>query len=432
MPFTLFLLYNLIRVPLFELFKIAGFFNAKIRKTFSGRRALFEKLAVAVENIPPSAMRIWMHISSMGEFEQGAPLVDELLKRYPRGWIFISLFSPSAYEHLNYQKQRTVLTYLPFDSLRNANRFIELIQPSVHVVIRHDIWPNYQYVLRRRGIPSILVDASISDKRLKASTRFRRLYKHVYATFSAICAVSEMNKERLLPIYPFASKIVVCGDTRYDRVYKRAIDTKKIDFLLDSGFFVREKCFIAGSSWPADEKIILPALSKALLRFETFSVILAPHEINDKHLEYLEKQFSQMDMPVVRLSAFKAAKGGCRMLLIDSFGLLANLYALGAMAYIGGGFGVGVHSVLEPAAHGTVVSYGPGYLNSPEAKQMTAEAIGEPVASAEEFERFLFEMLQYPERLVKRGQKTKDFVMRNVGASQRTADVLSKFLNHHE
>ncbi|MBN1465522.1 hypothetical protein JXA02_07165 [candidate division KSB1 bacterium] len=430
MTFSFFLLYNVIRVPLFVLTGIAGFFNAKIRKTIRGRKGLFDQLEVAL-GPSPSARRIWVHMSSMGEFEQGLPLVAELLQRYPQCWIVISLFSPSAYKNLVHRQERTILTYLPFDSLRNVRRFIDLVQPALQVIIRHDIWPNYQHILQRRRIPSVLVDASISDKRLSASRRFLPLYRQVYATFSAICAVSEVHRQRLLPIYPHEENIHVCGDTRYDRVHARALDTKKIDWLLKSGHFVREKCFIAGSCWPVDEKTFAPAVLEALRRFADFTAVIAPHEIDAEHLECIEQLLAAG--PVVRLSTLaQSSIDHVRVLLIDSFGLLANLYALGGIAYIGGGFGVGVHSVLEPAAHGTAVSYGPNHLNSPEAREMTTQAIGVPIVNEEEFRHFLFDMLENPARLAERGQRSKEYVMRNIGASQRTADVLRTFIDSEE
>ncbi|MBN1561678.1 hypothetical protein JW998_15610 [candidate division KSB1 bacterium] len=419
----------MVRVPLFVLTGIAGFFNAKIRKTIRGRKGLFDQLEVALEQAPPSSRRIWVHMSSMGEFEQGLPLVAELLKRDPQCWIVISLFSPSAYKNLVYRQERTILTYLPFDSLRNVRRFIDKIHPALQIIIRHDIWPNYQYILRKRRISSVLVDASISDKHLGASRRFRPLYRQVYATFAAICAVSEVHRQRLLSIYPHEENIHVCGDTRYDRVYERALDTKKIEWLLESGHFVRDKCFIAGSSWPVDEKTFAPAVLEALRRFADFSAVIVPHEIDAEHLEFIEQLLSAGS--VVRLSELAHSSfDRVRILLIDSYGLLANLYALGSIAYIGGGFGVGVHSVLEPAAHGAAVSYGPNHLNSPEAREMTTQGIGVPIADEEEFHHFLFDMLENPARLAERGQRTKEYVMRNVGASQRTAAVLSNYFNH--
>ncbi len=429
MSFLFFAFYNVIRVPLFFAMKIAGLFNAKIGETIKGRKGLFASLTEQMAGIPAEAPRFWIHASSMGEYEQAVPLVRELLSRRRDAWVVLTLFSPSVYKHVRVTTERTVAIYLPFDSPANVRRFIRLVNPSVHVVIRHDIWPNYQRHLQRLRIPSILADASISDKRLKSANRFRGLYRQVYSTFSAVCAISELNAERIKPLFPRPEDIFVCGDTRYDRVRERAMDTSKIEHLQKSGKFVYERCLVVGSSWPEDEQVIFPAICKALQQFEDFSVIIAPHEITVEHLKSIEKYFSQEGAPPVRLSRFEEDSAvSFRVLLVDRIGLLANLYALGAIAYVGGAFGVGVHSVLEPAAHGVCVSYGPRHLNSPEAKEM-AGAVSVPIASAGAFERFLMQALEKREYTARRGQLTLDYMRKNFGASSKTADVIEKFLS---
>jgi 3-deoxy-D-manno-octulosonic-acid transferase len=429
MTLTFFLLYNLFLVPLYLVFKITGFFNAKIKMTLKGRRGLFDKLAVDLQQIPADSRRLWIHISSMGEFEQGAPLIEELLSRFPDAWIIVSLFSPSVYKHLDYRQERTITTYLPFDLYHNSARFISMVKPSIHMIVRHDIWPNVQWILQKKRIPSLLVDASFSEKSYRSVKMLRRLYRQIYSTFTAICVVSNMNKERTLYILPKPDNVFLCGDTRYDRVYARAMDTQKIDFL-KSLDFERAKCLVMGSSWPEDEKVILPAILKAFEKDDKFSLILAPHEISESHLLHLERKFADAGILSARLSVYKNnAVDGIRVLFIDSIGLLANVYALGSIAYVGGAFGAGVHSVLEPAAHGVVVSYGPLHLNSPEAKEMTEDGVGHPVSRTEEFETLLFEMLNDPSKCAELGAKTKKYVLRNVGASQRTADVVEKIFD---
>ncbi len=398
--------------------------------TLEGRRGLFDKLHNDLEQIPAGSRRIWMHISSMGEFEQGVPLIEELLARFPDAWIVVSLFSPSVYKHLDYQQDRTITTYLPIDRYRHSARFIAMVNPSIHIIVRHDIWPNFQWILRKHNIPSLLVDASFSEKSFRAAKRWRGLYAQIYSTFTAICVVSDLNKEWSQHILPGHRQIVTCGDTRYDRVYARATDTQKIDFL-KSLSFRRQKCLVVGSSWPEDEKVILPGILAALAAEDEFALVLAPHEISDVHLQHLEKIFAEAGVPTVRLSAYKNNPvDGTRVLLIDSIGLLANLYTFAALAYVGGGFGAGVHSVLEPAAHGAVVCYGPSHLNSPEAKVMTELGIGIPIHRKDEFEKLIFEMLNEPEKIAELGAQTKEYVMHNVGASRRTADVIEKILYH--
>jgi 3-deoxy-D-manno-octulosonic-acid transferase len=433
MSLLFFVVYNVLKVPLFLLVRVAGLFNIKIRRTLQGRRNLFPLLRESMSRVPADVRRFWIHISSMGEFEQALPLIEELAKRYPSDWFIISLFSPSAFDHISWRHPRAVITYLPLDGYCQAKKFIEIIRPSVHIIIRHDIWPNFQWLLQRRHIPSLLINASISDERFHAVLRFKFIYQQIYATFSAVCVVSALNEMRMRAIYEQPQNIHVCGDTRYDRVHQRALDTTKIDWILQSQQFQRSSCLVAGSTWPSDEEVILPALLETIRRQPNFKLILAPHEMDAGHLQALEQQFLQEGLAVLRLSAFEAnPKQECRVLLIDRIGLLANLYALGQVAIVGGGFGPGVHSVLEPAAHGCVVCYGPRHLNSPEAKEMTSAGVGLTFTGREEFVLLLHSLFENPEKTRQRGDTVRAYILKNIGAGKRTADVVARYVKSTE
>lgn len=428
MSFSFFVFYNIIRVPLFILAKIAGLFNAKIRSTLHGRHGLWADIDKNLRAIPDGAPRVWIHASSMGEYEQAMPLLKELLARDSSLWIVLTLFSPSVFKHVKESIERTVLTYLPFDSSGNVKRFLAAAKPSASVIVRHDIWPNYQWHLQKRNIPSILIAASISDKRLASTKRLSGYYKQVFSTFSAICAVSEQHAERIKMVYSQPEKIYVCGDTRYDRVRERALDKSKILNLIDSKLFAKQRCLVVGSSWPEDEKVIFPAISKALKLYSDFSLVLAPHELTADHLTSIEDYFTKEGIDLVRWSRFEGDSGkSIRVLLVDTIGLLANMYALGSLAYVGGAFGLGVHSVLEPAAHGVWICFGPGHLNSHEASDM-ASKVSVPISTAKEFEQFLMPALKNPQQTARHGKMTLDYIQANFGASSKTANVIEKFI----
>ena len=409
--------------------KIAGLFNAKISSTLSGRKNLFATLEEKLAGVPAAAPRLWIHASSMGEYEQALPLLSELLERNPTAWVVLTLFSPSVYKYVAKTNERSVVVYLPFDSPGNVKRFLSVVKPAVYVIIRHDIWPNYQWYVQRFKIPSILADASISDKRLKSSGIFRFVFYQIYNSFSAVCAVSEMQADRITSVFPHVQHIYVCGDTRYDRVRQRALDKSKIVHLQEANRFVRERCLVVGSSWPRDEEVIFPAIAKALARYNDFCLIIAPHELTPGHLAAIEEYFLKQGVSLLRLSRFDKHRGEpFRVLLVDQMGLLANLYALGAVAYVGGAFGMGVHSVLEPAAHGVWISHGPRYLNSHEAADM-AVSISAPISTAGEFERFLFAALDEPEKTAQQGRKTLKYMRKHFGASSRTAEIVEKYIS---
>lgn len=423
------LFYNIVRIPLLPLVAAAGFFNAKIRRTLWGRRRLFSNLRRELRSVPAHARRLWLHASSMGEFEQSIPLIIELADRFPNDWIIVSLFSPSVYDHLSWRHPRVIFTYLPLDGFFTSAKFIDLIKPAVHVIVRHDVWPNIQWRLRRRGIPSLLINGSISDKRYASIRRYKFAHRLLMDSFTAVCVVSEPNRERFKLVSPHA-EIYLCGDTRYDRVHQRSMETSRIQFLLDSGCFLRSATCIAGSTWPSDEAVILEPLIERIRIQPDFKLILAPHEIDKEHLQDLENRFTAAGIPCTRLAELEQGRvDQFRVLLIDRIGILANLYALGAAAVVGGAFGPGVHSVLEPAAHGCVVCYGPRHRNSPEAKEMTAEGLGYPFESAEEFKRLLTLFFENPQECRERGERVKAFVHERLGAARRTADVVEKYLH---
>lgn len=428
MTFFFFICYNVIRVPLFVAAKIAGLFNAKISATLSGRKNLFAALQQKLAAVPADAPRLWIHASSMGEYEQALPLVSELLKRNPALWIVLTLFSPSVYKYVAEASERSVIVTLPFDSPGNVKRFLALVKPAVYVIIRHDIWPNYQWYVQRLKIPSVLADAGISDERLKSLATFRFVFSQIYKSFSAVCAVSEMQADRIKSVFPHLKNLHVCGDTRYDRVRHRALENSRVATLQRAKIFTHQRCLVVGSSWPRDEEVIFPAIVRALDLYKDFTLVIAPHELTPGHLAAIEQFFEKQGAPLLRLSQFEEhGNEPCRVLLVDQMGLLANLYALGAIAYVGGAFGMGVHSVLEPAAHGALICHGPRYLNSHEAGDMVSR-VSVAISTDEEFESFLFAALEAPEKTVRRGKKTLEYMQEKFGASSRTADIIENYI----
>ncbi len=423
MFYLVFTLYNGIFIPLFySVMRILALFNHKIAAGLNGRRHLFTELRQKTQGLSATRPRVWIHISSMGEFEQAKPVVKTIRHELPQAHIILSFFSPSGYLPALKYSDADLITYLPLDSYRGARKFIKLLQPDIHLIIRHDIWPNMQWHLRRSGIPSLLIDASMTPQGLRSSTWFRFILRPIFATFSEIHVTTAGNGRTFEMIYENTQNIHVSGDTRYDQVCERALESGKIDFLRQGGFFIREHCFVAGSTWPSDEKIILPALLDALKRHEHFSVIIAPHETTEEHLSGIEAAFRAHEVRWIRLSQFNAAVRNFQVLLIDRIGLLANLYALGKMAYVGGGFGPGVHNVLEPAAHACAVLFGPRHHNSLEAVALAQRGGGAAITSEADMNHHLDLFFGRPETVMEMGGNARSMVEENVGASQRIVE----------
>ncbi|HOT98145.1 MAG TPA: glycosyltransferase N-terminal domain-containing protein [bacterium] len=422
------LIYNGIFIPLFSfIIRIASLFNRKIARGFAGRRDLLPRLRGLCAGLPPDAPRIWIHVASLGEFEQAKPIVRVLRGRLPQCRIVLSFFSPSGFEPAQKYAEADLITYLPLDSWRSTGAFLDILQPAVHLIIRHDIWPNMQHQLQRRHIPSLLVDASLTPQRLRTVRLARGVLRPVYATFAEILVTTAENVVPFRWIYPEPGKIAVSGDTRYDQVNLRALETGRIEMLRASGRFRRDRCIVAGSTWPSDERVILPALIAGLQRDPDLTLIIAPHETTEEHLHGIETTLAAAEVSFLRLAGFDPAVP-FRVLLIDRVGLLANLYALGRLAFVGGGFGPGVHSVLEPAAHGCAVAFGPRHINSLEAAELKRRGGGIEITTTEEMQRLLERFLEQGETIQTSGEEALKMVRENLGASARVVDAIIRHL----
>lgn len=422
------LLYNLFVVPLlYGTFYIAALFNSKISRGILGRRTEAALLPERLARISDANLRCWIHISSLGEFEQARPVLQLLKQQIPDIAIIVSFFSPSGYDNVKNIPEVDVKTYLPFDSFFRAKRFIAQIKPDVAAIIRHDIWPNHVWQLQQAGIPLILIDAAISEKAFRLYRFGRCFFQQLLAAFSGFLAVSPVDHERLKKIVP-EGKITVIGDTRYDQVYHRARETSKIHALINSNYFASRRVLVAGSIWPSDEKHLLPAVLRLFDDYSDFIFIGVPHEPTPEHVLDLETFFRHRNLSTARFSALGQPPWDFKALIIDSIGILANLYALGTVAFVGGSFGPGVHSVLEPAAHGCPVLFGPVHRNSQEAILLTEKGGGFSVKNDAECYQELKNLFIDVDKASQVGKRALSLVLDNVGASQKAVAAIKAAL----
>lgn len=422
------LFYNIFIIPLlYGTFYLAAIFSPKISRGISGRRSEALLLKEKIARLSGTGKRCWIHISSLGEFEQARPVLQLLKKQIPDISIIISFFSPSGFDNVKNLPELDVKTYLPFDSFRQAKNFIATIKPDVAGIIRHDIWPNYVWRLQRAGIPLILFDTAISEKTFRLYTIGKVFFRCLLAPFSGFLTVAQTDADRLKKIMPDA-KISVIGDTRYDQVYNRARETSKINFLVESNYFTFRRVLVAGSIWPSDEKQLLPAVVKLFADYPDFIFIAVPHEPTHEHVLSLETFFNNQNLKTARLSALGQQPWSFKVLIIDSIGLLANLYALATVAYVGGSFGPGVHSVLEPAAHGCPVLFGPRHRNSHEALSLVAHGGGLCVRNHLECYQVLNHLFTDTAKARQVGKRALSLVLANVGASQKAVTAIQTAL----
>lgn len=424
-------LYNIIILPLIYIgFQMATLFNSKVRRGKRGRQALFQNLQNILENYTNKNPRFWIHNSSMGEFEQAKPIIQELKERFPKCVVIVSFYSPSGLEHVGDQINIDCLCYLPFDSKTEARRFISMVHPDVAILIRHDFWPNHLYELKKQQIPSMLVNCSIHYHLYLRWPFIKNVFYYLYHMFDLICTVSVESKT-VLEKFGFNESIVkIVGDTRYDQVVKRAAEAERIVAPLRKVKGDR-KGLVAGSTWPADENIIYEALHQLNHFQKRLWVVLVPHEPSIERINQIKEHLENFNIQYCCFSELKEKQSNfCQVLIVDRIGILASLYALGEISYVGGGFGIGIHNVLEPAALGNVVIFGPRCHNSYEAGQLQKRGVGFVVKNTDDLYQQLHTFLEKPSRLKELGIRATQLVSDNVGATQRIVDHIEPFIDH--
>ncbi len=423
-------LYNIVGVPfLYAGFSLAALANTKVRRGIEGRRGLFDNLEQQMSLLPKKGPRFWIHSSSMGEFEQAKPLVKELKKKFPDGSVVVTFFSPSAFDHVQGYREADCLCYLPFDSVRGAERFLSLVQPDAAIVVRHDLWPNHLWQLRKHNIPAVLINCSAHPVSYYKFFPLLQFDRSIYSVFDLILTVSQEAKAFCKKYNLGKGRIEVVGDTRYDQVVARAKEAEKIVAPLRK-LKGNRKCFVLGSTWPSDEEILFEALSRLYSDGVEVWVVLVPHEPTEEHLIQIEQRLSKIGVRSNRFSEVESGRvENSEVLIVDKVGVLASLYALGEVSFVGGAFGPGVHSVLEPAALGKVVIFGPKYKNSYEAGLLKNRGVGFLVNNSEELYSLFSSFLKNQGFLDEKGKMAARFVQENLGATERIVSCLKDMVH---
>lgn len=418
-------LYNYFVIPiLWVLLFIYMLFNKKARKAFAGRKNLFTNLEQKIKSLGDSK-RIWFHSSSMGEFEQAKPIIAHFKENYPEIKIIVSFFSPSGYENNIKYKLADVITYLPFDTKSKTKKFLDIIKPDLAIFMRYDVWPNLIWELSNRKIPSFLIDATMANNTKRHLPLIKNFHHHIYSCFTEIMTVSDNDKANFLKFNLKNVKITSVGDTRYDQVYIRS-QLSKTKNVINPEILKDKKVFIVGSSWKEDEEHIFPAFLKLLEYKDDILMILVPHEPTEKTLELIEEELNN-HTSYIRFSYLQNYKNE-KIIIIDCIGLLVTLYSYGHIAYVGGGFGSGVHNVLEPAIYGLPVLFGPRNSNSQEAQILKKIGAGIEITNKTEIYKILRKLFDDEELRIIKGKTACEHVLSNKGASEEIIKRLLIYL----
>ena len=430
-------MYNLI-IYLYQLgVIIASLFNEKVRKMWRGER---EAVRILKEKVAPNAKYVWFHAASLGEFEQGRPLMELLRREHPEYKILLTFFSPSGYEVRKNYEGADIICYLPLDTITNARRFLRTIRPVMAFFIKYEFWYNYLHILHHRGVPVYSVSSIFRPDQV-----FFKWYGHQYSRvlncFTHFYVQNEVSRELLSTLG--IDNVTVVGDTRFDRVLQikdAAKQLKEIEYFCQynisddpdddevftacAGYTPPKGVFVAGSSWPPDEDIFIRYfLEHKLFDYGKWKLIIAPHVIDESHLTQIEQKLE--GCKVVRYTkwdchSFESAD----VLIIDCFGLLSSIYRYASICYVGGGFGVSIHNTLEAAVWGKPVIFGPENKKFQEAQGLKACGGGLEITGAEDFNRIMQRFISDPQTIAETGQKAAVFVQQMTGATQKIlADI---------
>lgn len=403
-------MYNII-IYLYQLgVAIASLFNEKVRKMWRGER---DAIRVLREKVDPNAKYVWFHAASLGEFEQGRPLMEQLRKEHPEYKILLTFFSPSGYEVRKNYEGADIICYLPLDTITNARRFLRTIRPVMAFFIKYEFWYNYLHILKHRGVPVYSVSSIFRPDQIFFKW-YGRQYGHVLKCFTHFYVQNEISKELLAKIGITAVSVV--GDTRFDRVLQIKEAAKRLPIV--EHFTQSKKTFIAGSSWQPDEEIFIPFLNGC----QDWKLIIAPHVIAEDHLQQIEKMLQERK--VVRYTQTnEEGVSDADVLIIDCFGLLSSIYHYATVTYVGGGFGVGIHNTLEAAVWGVPVIFGPNNQRFQEAQGLKACGGGFEIKNAEDF-KAVMQQFENEQTLQEAGQKAGAYVGQMTGATKKIlADV---------
>lgn len=396
-------------------------FHAKARLWVQGRKNIFAKLQQALPQ-GSGCRPIWFHFASLGEYEQGRSVMEAIRARYPQEKILVTFFSPSGYEIRKNSPLADYVFYLPSDTSRHARKFLDIVQPKVVVFTKYEYWYHYFKAIRQREIPLLQISAIFREEQIFFKWYggfFRNILKQVSFFFA-------QNSDSVLWLRAIHLRCVgLAGDTRFDRVAelpKQQRPIPAVEAFLGTAPDHEQAArpiLVAGSTWPADERL----LAELLTQQTQWKLILAPHEIHENHLQEIRERFPEA-LFFSKFESYSPAQiSQARVLVIDNIGMLSSLYGYGQLAYIGGGFGVGIHNTLEAATYGMPVLFGPNYARFQEAVDLIELGAGFSVSKASELQSIVT-ALSEPSKQQQAGQAAAKYVQEKAGATQ----IIMKYL----
>lgn len=398
---------------------IVSLFNQKVRKMWRGEREAF---SVLKQKVDPNAKYVWVHAASLGEFEQGRPIMECIRRDHPEYKILLTFFSPSGYEVRKNYEGADIVCYLPLDTITNARRFLRLIRPCMAFFIKYEFWYNYLHILRHRGVPTYSVSSIFRPGQIFFRW-YGRQYGWVLKCFTKFFVQNEVSRELLATIG--IHRVEITGDTRFDRVLQIKDAAKQLPLVesfvspVASEAAAQRKCFIVGSSWEPDEDIYIPYFTD-----KDWKLIIATHVVSPERVGLLKKRLVEQGKKVVLYSEadnpeVKGTLSEADVMIIDCYGLLSSIYRYADVAYVGGGFGVGIHNLPEAAVWGVPVFFGPNNARFQEAQDLKQNGGGLEITNSHDFEQLMNDLVAHPDTIKERGRQAGSYVMNRSGATDK-------------
>lgn len=384
--------------------KVAANFNKKARLLNHGRKNTWSQL----EKIDRKGKKlIWFHAASLGEFEQGRPLIEMIKEHEPKTQILLTFFSPSGYEIRKNYKEADYIVYLPADTPYNAKRFIDRVKPDIAIFIKYEFWYNLLYQLHKQTIPTYIISAIFREDQPFFKS-WGTLHREMLGFFDHLFVQDQESQKRLAQIG--IHQVTLTGDTRFDRVQQIATTAKDIERV--AIFCNNKSTIVCGSTWPQDEVLLFEYINN---NGSNHKWVVAPHEIHESHIQSI---LARCEVPAARFSDVHADLSKARVLIIDCIGLLSSIYRYGQIAYIGGGFGVGIHNTLEAAVYGMPIIFGPKYQKFNEAIELVREGAAFSVKNQQELNDLFNTFNSSPTAIQQGGQQAERYVKSQLGATE--------------
>ncbi len=390
--------------------KTAALFNGKAKLFVNGRKNIFDNLK---KNVNPNDYNIWLHASSLGEFEQGRPVIEKIRENHPDYKIIVTFFSPSGYEIRKNYKNADYICYMPLDTPKNAEKFLNAVNPKTVFFVKYDFWYNFLEKINQRQIPLYIFSTIFRENQIFFKW-YGEKYRKVLTFFNRLFVQNQESVKLLKSIG--ITQTTVAGDTRFDRVCQITRNAGNIE-LIDR-FSQGSTIIVAGSTWPPDENILIPAFEQLKANNPNLKLIVAPHEIHQSRIDMLVEKLKNTKFSKYSKSNIDTINKS-DVLIIDNIGMLSKIYKYATLAYVGGGFGVGIHNILEAVSYSIPVIFGPNYKKFKEAVDLVEKGGAYSISTQTELNQQLYKLLSNNYLLETTGKTCLEYVNANLGATEK-------------